>query len=221
MVNNYTSGFKVSFLGFEKMQQAQLDDLVSQHVAYLDGIEIKKEHGFDEVVDIYVINYCEGAEAVLPLEKDGRIICAGKFHNFENILSLVHKGYFGCISCTAIFSEVIPAIAATLQKKVYISPAFNSVIHGYFQKNVVKTASGCLFTEQEHKLVQHLTAGALYKEIAHELKISENTVRSHVRNIYSKLKVHSKTELAQKILKGNLITTLTCFLPDFIACLCY
>ena len=221
MFNNYTPDFNVFFLGFDERQQQQLECIVQQNAALLESVQVvENEPG--EVIDVYFINYCEDAVYEQPAGKNSRIVCAGKFSNFEFILGLVHAGHYGCIACSAIDAEIIPALVSALQKKIYISPAFSSMIHGYFQNTMQEEAHRQnLFTEQEHILVQHLTTGALYKEIAWKLQISENTVRSHVRNIYSKLKVHSKTELAQKILKGNLITTLACFLPDFIACLCY
>ncbi len=221
MFNNCTSNFNVSFLGFDNMHLVQFESLLKQHAAYLNDVEINRDKSLNETVHVIFINDCEKEKIELPAVNDGRIICAGKFNDFGQILKMVHQGYYGCISCTAIYSEIIPALVSALQKKVYVSSGFNSIIHSYFQNNTANTGRHCLFTEQEHILVQHLTAGALYKEIASELKISENTVRSHVRNIYSKLKVHSKTELAQKILKGNLMATFTYFLPDFIACLCY
>lgn len=221
MYYHYSSKFIVLFIGFENKQQQQLESLVKQHAAYLNVNGVNIEGNMNDGAVVCFVNYTEEAFKEAISIKGARIVCSGKFQNFEQILNLIQQGVYGCISSTALFSDIIPALEAALQIKVYISPSFNTVIHEYFQNNTKKSCRHCLFTEQEHILVQHLTAGALYKEIAAELNISENTVRSHVRNIYSKLKVHSKTELAQKILRGNLITTLTCFIPDFIACLCY
>jgi len=53
-------------------------------------------------------------------------------------------------------------------------------------------------TEREEQVLAGLAKGHLYKEIADQLKISFETVRTHVRSIYDKLHVHSRTEAVLK-----------------------
>ncbi len=43
-----------------------------------------------------------------------------------------------------------------------------------------------------------LAKGLIYKEIAIQLKISENTVRTYIKRIYEKLHVNSRTEAVAK-----------------------
>jgi len=54
-------------------------------------------------------------------------------------------------------------------------------------------------SERETEILQHLAKGLRYKEIADQLFISTDTVRSHVRRIYEKLQVHSRTEALNKV----------------------
>jgi DNA-binding NarL/FixJ family response regulator len=68
-------------------------------------------------------------------------------------------------------------------------------------------------TDQELKVLKLLSIGRLYKEVAQELFISENTVRSHVRHIYSKLSVHSKAEMVFTAMRNSLLSLLS--LPFF------
>jgi DNA-binding NarL/FixJ family response regulator len=50
------------------------------------------------------------------------------------------------------------------------------------------------------ELSPHLLAqGHLYKEIAGQLQLSVETVRTHIRNIYQKLHVHGRTEAIHKV----------------------
>ncbi|HTX18193.1 MAG TPA: response regulator transcription factor [Bacteroidota bacterium] len=56
-------------------------------------------------------------------------------------------------------------------------------------------------TEREHEILSHLAKGYRYKEIADALFISVETVRTHLRNIYEKLHVRSRTEAVLKYLK--------------------
>lgn len=56
-------------------------------------------------------------------------------------------------------------------------------------------------TEREKEIAALLLRGRTYKLIAEELYLSENTVKTHVKNIYSKLGVKSKSELFNYIMK--------------------
>ncbi len=55
-------------------------------------------------------------------------------------------------------------------------------------------------TDREQQVLASLAQGLAYKEIADRLKISFETVRTHVRSIYEKLHVHSRTEAVLKYL---------------------
>ena len=49
-------------------------------------------------------------------------------------------------------------------------------------------------------MLEALAKGYAYKEIADQLKISFETVRTHLRTIYEKLHVHNRTEAVLKYL---------------------
>ncbi|MGZ3862559.1 MAG: response regulator transcription factor [Bacteroidia bacterium] len=59
------------------------------------------------------------------------------------------------------------------------------------------------FSAREQQIVPLLSAGLRYKEIAEELCISVETVRTHIRNIYKKLGVGSRTEALNKIYRRH------------------
>ena len=56
-----------------------------------------------------------------------------------------------------------------------------------------------LFTSREVELLDYLSKGYRYKEIAGYLFISTETVRTHIRNIYQKLEVQSRTDALNKL----------------------
>lgn len=60
-------------------------------------------------------------------------------------------------------------------------------------------------TEQEKKILKMLVDGHHYKTAAAELGISVNTVSFHLKNIYNKLQVHTKTEAVAKALREKLV----------------
>jgi DNA-binding NarL/FixJ family response regulator len=60
-------------------------------------------------------------------------------------------------------------------------------------------------TPQETVLLKLLTEGHSYKTAAVEMDISTNTVSFHLRNIYNKLQVHSKSEAVAKAIRQRLV----------------
>ncbi len=60
-------------------------------------------------------------------------------------------------------------------------------------------------TPQETELLKLLVDGHQYKTAAEEMRISVNTISFHLKNIYSKMRVHSKTEAVAKALRERLV----------------
>jgi DNA-binding NarL/FixJ family response regulator len=60
-------------------------------------------------------------------------------------------------------------------------------------------------TPHELRLLKLLVEGHNYKTAAVELKVSYNTICFHIKNIYDKLQVHSKSEAVSKALRNRLI----------------
>lgn len=60
-------------------------------------------------------------------------------------------------------------------------------------------------TRREKEVLEQLCQGKSYKMIADSIFVSEDTVRFHIKKIYKKLQVNSKSEAVIKALKNNLI----------------
>ncbi|MEP6675992.1 MAG: response regulator transcription factor [Ferruginibacter sp.] len=60
-------------------------------------------------------------------------------------------------------------------------------------------------TAQEKKVLQQLVEGKSYKLIASELFVATDTIKTHIKNIYSKLHVHSGTEAVSKALRDKIV----------------
>lgn len=96
-------------------------------------------------------------------------------------------------------SEILDALS-DLQKGG--SPMSNSIarkVVQYFQKKPAASDAGSI-TTREREILTHLSKGYQDKEIAAQLGVSVLTVRTHIRNIYEKLHVHSRTEAVMKFL---------------------
>ena len=59
-------------------------------------------------------------------------------------------------------------------------------------------------SRREREVAYQLAEGHSYQATAEALHVSLNTVRFHVKNIYRKLDVHSKTQVVRMVLKGEL-----------------
>ena len=60
-------------------------------------------------------------------------------------------------------------------------------------------------TDRELEILNYLVEGMSYKAIADSCFISVGTVSGHVKNIYKKLHVHSKSEAVAKAIKGKIV----------------
>jgi DNA-binding NarL/FixJ family response regulator len=70
-----------------------------------------------------------------------------------------------------------------------------------FQQSTQKVSNAEELSKREMELLELLSKGFRYKEIANHLFISQDTVRTHIRNIYQKLQVNSKIEAINKVFK--------------------
>jgi DNA-binding NarL/FixJ family response regulator len=70
-----------------------------------------------------------------------------------------------------------------------------------FRPNGLPPGAADGLSPREHEVLDHLARGYLYKEIASALGISYDTVHTHIRRIYEKLQVHSRTEAVAKHLR--------------------
>jgi len=60
-------------------------------------------------------------------------------------------------------------------------------------------------SEREADVLRSLVSGKGYKEIAYDLHISVDTVRSHIRKVYRKLQVHSAPEAVARAIRERLV----------------
>ncbi len=61
-------------------------------------------------------------------------------------------------------------------------------------------------TTRENEILQFVAAGLINKQIEETLFISKNTVRTHIKNLYSKLGVKSRTQAIKQARDHNLLT---------------
>ena len=101
--------------------------------------------------------------------------------------------------------ELLKAIRETTMGGAPISASIARKVLSIFQTVAPPVLPEVGLTSREREILEHLVAGSNYKMIARDLFISIDTVGSHVKKIYQKLQVHSKSEAVAKALKHRLV----------------
>jgi len=86
-----------------------------------------------------------------------------------------------------------------------MSPEIAGGVLAVFRQSRPQPTESHSLTPQEVRLLALLAEGHSYLSAAGQLSITINTVRNHVRGIYEKLHVHSKSEAVAKALKQGIV----------------
>jgi NarL family two-component system response regulator LiaR len=116
----------------------------------------------------------------------------------ETIFEALKCGASGYILKDPVTAEeIIKAIRDLYNGGSPMSPFIARKVIGSFQKPVVNDESAVL-SSREREVLELLSKGLLYKEIAERLGVSHETVKKHLKNIYQKLHVQNKIEALNK-----------------------
>lgn len=124
------------------------------------------------------------------------------YHDSEKIFQSLCAGASGYLLKNAPFSELKQAITIVHNGGASMSPQIARNVFDFFQMPKKKTET--VLTDKEQEIVMGLVDGLSYQMIADQSYISIETVRSHIKNIYKKLQVHSKAELIKKSFEGHI-----------------
>jgi len=107
------------------------------------------------------------------------------------------KGVSGYVCKDVSESELIKAIRAVNAGRKYIPAEIAGILSENFGREEL--------TPQERKILQMIVGGNSNKEIAFDLNVSENTVKTHVKNVFEKLGVSDRTSAATLAIKRGLV----------------
>ena len=102
-------------------------------------------------------------------------------------------------------ARIVEAMKETAAGGAPMSPDVARRVVELFRKFRPPESADYKLTHQETEILKLLADGHHYKTAARELGISTNTVSFHLKNIYEKLQVHSKTEAVAKALRERLV----------------
>lgn len=143
-----------------------------------------------------------GIKLIKEQYPDINIIVFTVYHDSDKIFQSLCAGASGYLLKNAPFSELKQAISIVYEGGASMSPQIARNVIEFFQEPKRKPES--VLTDKEREIVMGLVDGMSYQMIADQSYISIETVRSHIKNLYKKLQVHSKAELIKKSFEGNI-----------------
>jgi DNA-binding NarL/FixJ family response regulator len=147
------------------------------------------------------INGIDCIRLVKPQCPDTQFMIFTIYENDENIFTALEAGASGYL----LKKSTMPQIAAALKELHEGGSPMSALIarklvQRYHTPKEKNTALEQL-TPKEKEILQLLSEGLLYKEIADKLTITPGTVKQHIHRIYEKLHVSNKTEAINKMLR--------------------
>jgi len=124
----------------------------------------------------------------------GLLILVSDFEIAEAV-SLLQAGATGLISRDAAVPELVQAIIAVGRGEIVLPPEMASRVMLALARGDVRPKPTIeSLTDREQEVLSLLAQGLTNKDIAQSLFLSVRTIEAHLRNIYGKLDVNSRTE---------------------------
>jgi DNA-binding NarL/FixJ family response regulator len=122
------------------------------------------------------------------------------YENSDLVFQALCSGASGYITKNTQHTELLDAIDEVIKGGAPMSSKIAKMVVASFQKNPNSPLSS-----RETQVLELLSKGKSYSMIALELFVTKETSKSHIKNIYSKLQVNSKSEAIAKATKDKLI----------------
>lgn len=156
-------------------------------------------------IDMPGMNGIEGVQLVKQHFPAISVIMFTVFEDDEKIFNSLMAGASGYILKKADPLKIIEALQELRDGGAPMSPAIAQKVIRMFRNDKKSSREQFNLSKRETDILNGLIKGYTYKELANEYGISVETVRSHLKNIYEKLHVHSKSEAVAKALKENIV----------------
>ncbi|MCB0609148.1 MAG: response regulator transcription factor, partial [Lewinella sp.] len=134
---------------------------------------------------------------------DTEVIILSQQEDSDTVMKAFYAGATGYLTKGTPLTRIKEAIEETHQGRSAISPSVARRLVEHFAPRKTAAQAGVELTPKENQLVQCLVHGLSYKLAADQLSVSINTVLYHVRNLYRKLGVNSKSEVVAMRLRGE------------------
>lgn len=202
-----------------------LQKAIAEKLSFFDGIEIKfKAHDGENLIEklnknpnidlilmdieMPVINGIQATQIIKDKYPQIKIVMLTVFDNDENIFNAIQAGADGYLLKDVSSAELHQGILDTLQGGAAMTPSIALKTLKLLRNPIVLQTTNSedfKLTEREIEVLEQLSKGLNYNEIAENLFLAPKTVRKHIENIYIKLQVHNKLQAVQKAKDNRLI----------------
>jgi DNA-binding NarL/FixJ family response regulator len=134
-----------------------------------------------------------------------QIVILSVHEDDENVFQAICAGAIGYLTKPAPPAALLEAVEYAFGGGTPMSPHIARRVLEMFKKHLPPPQADYHLTDRETAVLERLVEGDEYKQIAESLFISLFTVRAHLRNIYDKLHVHSKSQAVSKALQEHLL----------------
>jgi DNA-binding NarL/FixJ family response regulator len=145
--------------------------------------------------------HMSGIQCISSLKKampDTQFMVLTVFEDDDRIFESLAAGATGFLLKTTPPAKLLEAIHDVQQGGSPMSNQIARRLVREFQKPAQSASETASLSARELEVLNLLAKGFLYKEIADHLHLSRHTIRTHIRNIYSKLHVRTRTEAVVK-----------------------
>jgi DNA-binding NarL/FixJ family response regulator len=125
------------------------------------------------------------------------------YENDEKVFEALKAGASGYLLKNTGLAQISDSLKQLYEGGSPMSANIARKLVNVFQKDENIIGDLKVLSNRENEILQLLSTGLLYKEIAEKLIISVNTVRQHIHKIYEKLHVQNRTEAISKAMKKN------------------
>lgn len=153
------------------------------------------------------MNGIEGVKKARKIKHDLNILMLTVYKESKVVFEALCAGACGYLVKNTPPTRLLEAIKEVHEGGSPMSSLIARQVITVFQKNVNVDQNEDEFglSEREKEVLNKLSEGDNYQQIADSLYISVDTVRHHIRNIYKKLHVHSQSEAVAKAIRKGLI----------------
>ena len=173
-----------------------------------DAIEAMQKGGVPDVVLLDVelpgINGIDAIQQIRSLSPATRVVMLTVFDDSDKVFRAICAGASGYLLKTSPVERIVQSIHEAIAGGGPMSPKIAAAVLQMFSR-FVQPKQDYGLTEREQNILELMTQGMLKKQIADALSLSYHTVDTHLRNIYTKLHVHSRSSAVAKALKERLI----------------
>jgi DNA-binding NarL/FixJ family response regulator len=147
------------------------------------------------------MNGVECVRRLKPLAPQTQVVMLTVYEDTENIFNALAAGAAGYLLKRTKSAELLEAIRDVIKGGSPMTTHIARKVVQSFQRAGASLQATENLSQREQEVLDCLSQGFLYKEIAEKLGISYETVHTYIRRIYEKLQVRTRTEAVAKFLR--------------------